>query len=163
MPVSSPVAALMVSSFPLRVNWIVSPTAVPSNVSVLSRFLMSTLYLLPFLVTFSEVPSTPGHVPSSAVTFADGAEAGAFGSTEGLTEGEAAGVDGEPLTAGLELGAAAGLTGSVGWHAAKTPAVAANKTVKIDLLIVLFPFSGRIAVLSSRTTTPFGPANSSKP
>jgi hypothetical protein len=53
------------------------------------------------------------------------------------------------LTAGLELGAAAGLPGSVGWHAAKTPAVAANKTVNMDLLIVLFPFSGRIAVLSA--------------
>ena len=52
IPVSAPVAALIVSVFPFRVNSIMSPFAVPSNVFGPSKLAISIEYLSPFFEMF---------------------------------------------------------------------------------------------------------------
>lgn len=111
-PVSSGVAAFMVSILSFRLNSMVSPLAIPSNVSVLPPDLTSTAYLSPFLVTFSEESLRPGQAPSRAVSLADGA-AGAFGSTDGETDGLTLGA-GDAGAAGLGAVLGAGFVVSVG-------------------------------------------------
>src|SRR5436190_21991743 len=68
-PVSSAVAALMVSVLPLRENSIASPLGVPSNFFEPSLALISISYFSPFFATVSEAPSIPGQTPTSASTF----------------------------------------------------------------------------------------------
>src|SRR5688572_22249145 len=130
MPVSAPDAALMVSVFPLRVNSITSPLAVPSKDFGPSRFAISIAYFSPFLVMFRYVPSAPGQRPTRASTLALVAFAA------GLPEGEVAG-DTAGLADAAGLGDAGVLT-SVGVVQAPNANAASARTVnRTDLLNLL--------------------------
>jgi hypothetical protein len=126
IPVSAPVAALMVSVLPLRVNSIASPLAMPSKDFGPSRLAISIEYLSPFFEMSRYVSSTPGQRPTSASTFAV--------LVAGPAAGDVAG-DASGLAGATGVGDAGVFTSGV--HAAIPIAVVARTDNKTDLLNLL--------------------------
>jgi hypothetical protein len=129
IPVSAPVAGLMVSVLPLRVNSIMSPLAVPSNDFGPSALAISIEYLSPFFATLRYAPSAPLQRPTRPSTF-EAVDAGLpVGDETGDAAGEFAG-----LVAGAGDAGGFVVSGVVFVHAAIAIPLTAKTVSKIDLL-----------------------------
>src|SRR5688572_18899851 len=154
MPVSAPEAGLIISVFPLRVNSITSPFAVPSYVFGPSRLEISIEYLSPFFVMLMYVPSTPGHRPTSVSGFPLSPVAA------GLPVGEVTGdVAGLAVATEVGVGDASCFTSGVA-HAANPMANAAKTDNRSDLLNLLLIFIVLVRAVLLRRISRLQPSGS---